>query len=612
MRLGRPGTLGRVDMSDFTTLVERFIDEFFRLEPTRATSAGMHAHDHRWPDASERGRLARLAFAERWLTELAGLADATLTPDERIDRDLLAMELAAARFRDTGLREESWDPLAWIYLLGDGIYPLLAREFAPAHQRLASVAARLDGMPAVIEEAKLALAGHGSRPISRLHTETALRQVAGVIELIDEAETLAEDGVASGVDGPSQGWPALRTTLAAAGTRARAALASFETFLRNDVLPRSEGEGRLGAELFRAKMRHTLKSDRSPEQILTRAREEFDLVRGEMIRLATAMWPEWVPERPLPTPSTAASAAAADREIVRTVLDRIGRIHPVADDLLAYCREELGRIEAFVATHRIIDLVEEPLEIRWTPAFLRAFGGAMLDPPGPLDRGQKSFFSITPMPADWTAEQVESSLREMNDRQLRLLTIHEAVPGHYLQGAYANRCPSIVRAIFWSGVFAEGWAVYVTQVMMDQGYDAGDPALLLNHWKYYLRAVANAIIDVQIHAGSMTEVEAMELMVNGAFQEQSEAANKWNRARLTSTQLATYFVGSMEMWELELEGRRRAAIRAGDPRGAAAVPAARIVGNHGATPGFDYKAHLEAVISHGSPPPILLRRILFG
>jgi hypothetical protein len=235
----------------------------------------------------------------------------------------------------------------------------------------------------------------------------------------------------------------------------------------------------------------------------------------------------------------------------------------------------------------------------------------MLDPPGPLDRGQKSFFSITPIPDDWTAEQAESSLREDNERMLRLLTIHEAVPGHYLQGAYANRCPSITRAIFWSGVFVEGWAVYVTQVMMDLGYEAGDPALMLTHWKFYLRAVTNAIIDVRIHAGTMTEDEAMELMVDGGFQEQAEAASKWNRARLTSTQLSTYFVGSMEMWEIELAARRRAAIAAGDPGGADAVPPARIVGGHGPTPGFDYRAHLESVISNGSPPPSLLRRILF-
>jgi uncharacterized protein (DUF885 family) len=195
---------------------------------------------------------------------------------------------------------------------------------------------------------------------------------------------------------------------------------------------------------------------------------------------------------------------------------------------------------------------------------------------------------------------------------LRLLTIHEAVPGHYLQGVYANRSSSLVRSIFWSGLFAEGWAVYVTQVMMDAGYGADDPALLLTHWKFYLRSITNAIIDARIHVHGMTGEEAVSFMVDGGFQEESEARAKFDRARLSSTQLSTYVTGSMEFWDIELEARRRAAAASGDPRGADAVPEPRVVGGFGETPGFDRRRHLESVISHGSPPTALLRRIVLG
>ena len=139
----------------------------------------------------------------------------------------------------------------------------------------------------------------------------------------------------------------------------------------------------------------------------------------------------------------------------------------------------------------------------------------MLDSPGPLDKGQKTFYFMTPPPEDWTPEQVDSYLAEENDRQIDLTTIHEGSPGHYLQLVYSNRCPSLARAVFGSGVFVEGWAVYVTQVMMDVGFHADDPALMLIHWKFYLRAITNAMIDIGIHAGSMTEQEAMDLMVRG-------------------------------------------------------------------------------------------------
>jgi hypothetical protein len=151
--------------------------------------------------------------------------------------------------------------------------------------------------------------------------------------------------------------------------------------------------------------------------------------------------------------------------------------------------------------------------------------------------------------------------------------------------------------------------VYVTQVMMDLGYGDFEPGLLLNHWKFYLRAITNALMDVAIHTGGMTEQAAMDMMVRGGFQEEDEARRKWLRARLTSTQLCTYYVGSLEMWEMEVEARRRAAVAAG--RSADSVPAQRIAGGFGKTPDFDYRSHLESVISHGAPPPKWVRRILF-
>jgi uncharacterized protein (DUF885 family) len=192
------------------------------------------------------------------------------------------------------------------------------------------------------------------------------------------------------------------------------------------------------------------------------------------------------------------------------------------------------------------------------------------------------------------------------------LTIHEAVPGHYLQGVYANRAGSLARSVFWSGVYAEGWAVYVTQVMIDEGYQAADPALLLTHWKFYLRSITNALIDIGIHTADMTQEEAIELMVEGGFQEDAAARSKYDRARLTSTQLSTYFVGSLAFWDLELTARRRRAAEVGGGEAADAIDEPRIVGGFGETPGFAYREHLEACLAHGSPPMPLLRRLVLG
>ena len=584
-------------MASFSGQVDTFFDEFFGLNPLAATAAGMHAHDHQWPDLSEAGRRTRLAFAERWTVVFEAIPGGELDRDEAVDRALLLLVLDEMRFEDDELRQLAWDPLEWVYILGGGIFPLIAREFGPLAERLASIAGRLEGMPALVDAARTSLVGTpDGRPVSRFHTETALGQLPGILELIGDALAEAESAA------PTE--PAVRAVLdrlRGAATTARDAVARAEALLRDDVLPASAGEGRLGPDLFAAKLRRTLRDPAlTPARVLDRASQEADAVRSEMVRLAGAMWPTWCPGRDLPID---------ERELVRAVLDAIGAEHPEPADLLDYCRDELGRIEAFCRENDVVGLSDEPLEIRWTPVFLRAFGGAMLDSPGPLDTGQKAFYAITPTPGDWTAEQTESYLREDNNRMLRVLTIHEAVPGHYLQGAYANRCPSLVRAVFWSGVFAEGWAVYVTQVMMDLGYGADDPALLLTHWKFYLRAAINAVIDVRIHAGedfggAMTEDEAVEMMVEGGFQEEAEARNKYNRARLSSTQLSTYFVGSMALWELELEVRRR---HAGP---AVSIVERAIPGGFGPTRGFSQRRHLEATMGHGTLAPSLLRGLV--
>lgn len=556
----------------FATTADELIADLFRLWPTNATELGNHDHDDRWPDLTDAGHAERLAFLAEADTRLSLIDTSSLSRDETIDLRIVREEIAAMRFSEATLQEYRWSPLSYVYLFGGGLFSLLAREFAPLPDRLRSVTRRLQGLPAALDAARSILGAPGDRGISTFHAEKALSQLTGVAQLADAA--VAE---AANVDDAR-----LRAELTAAADAAKQALSGWEAWLRDELLPTATGDFRLGAELYDAKFGHMLKSSLTPDELAERARADFATVRDEMLRLARELWPSWMSDEPMPE----------DRDaLVRRVLDAIAAEHPAADELLDFCRAEHARIEAFVRERDLIGLADEPLEIIWTPEFLRAFGGAMLMPPGPLDRGLSSFFAITPMPDAWTDEQRESYLREDNSRMLRLLTIHEAVPGHYLQLAYSNRVSSLVRAIFQSGVFAEGWAVYITQVMMDVGYGKDDPALMLVHWKFYLRAITNTMIDIDLHAGTMTRDEAMNLMVRQGFQEESEAANKWDRARLSSTQLCEYFLGSVEMHALEADERRRTEAAGRD---------------------FTYRPYLERLLSHGTPAMPVIRDILFG
>jgi uncharacterized protein (DUF885 family) len=584
----------------YDAVLHAFLRDFFEAYPVVATGIGYHLVDHEWGEWDDAGRQGRIAMLHSHRAAAKGLEEAQLSPGERIDRGLLLEAINEALFLEETLREDAWDPLNTVVILGGGLFSLMAREYAPWAHRGAAFLRRVQGLPEMLDAARRNLVGLPGRPVSLLHTETAIAQLPGVGDLIEEGFEEAKRRAALGE------LPDLPLELEKATAAARNALEAFRLALDTEIRATASGEGRLGGELFQQKLQFTLASDLPYRELAARARSDWAAVRAEMVRLAREQWSTWLPDEAMP--QAAPGDEEAEGRIVRPVLDAIAEEHRRPRELLEWSHAEMERIEAFCRERDIIGLTDEPLQITWTPVFMRAYGRAFLDSPGPLDRGLPSQFWITPPDESLGEEATESYLREDNDRMVRLMCIHEGIPGHYLQLAYSNRSNSLTRTIFRSGMFAEGWAVYVTQVMMDQGYGADDPALMLNHWKFYLRAVTNAILDVAIHVEDMNEQEAMDLMVAGGFQEQDEARAKWLRARLTSTQLSTYYLGSLGMWDLEVEARRRAARGAGASEDA--VPSQRVVGGLGETPGFDYRRHLESVISHGTPPIKWVRRIL--
>jgi uncharacterized protein (DUF885 family) len=228
----------------------------------------------------------------------------------------------------------------------------------------------------------------------------------------------------------------------------------------------------------------------------------------------------------------------------------------------------------------------DPVKIILMPEFQRGVSVAYCDSPGPLDKGLDTYFAISPIPDDWSTAQVDSFLREYNGRMIHLLSIHEAMPGHYLEGVHSAKAYSTLRAVLRSGVFAEGWAVYTEEVMAEAGYLNNDPLFRLVQLKFYLRSVANAILDQGIHVDGWSREKAMELMTKQAFQQESEAAGKWVRAQLTSAQLPTYFVGVQEHFDM----RKAVEAKLGDT--------------------FNLKAYHDRVLSYGAPPVRFVRQMM--
>lgn len=434
------------------------------------------------------------------------------------------------------LQEWAWNPTRYTGLSGGALYSLLARDYAPLEKRLIHVAARLEQFPRLFAEIRATLI---PERVPQIHAETAINQNRGALSILDNQVVphlglLAEDD---------------RVRLEMAMETGRAAVEEHQQWLEEELLPGAEGDFRIGPEHFDVKLGFTLQSKMDRPEIRRRAVERMALVRNQMYELAKEILSAEDPG------NTFAEGASEEdmQQTIQAALDVVYRVRPERGGIVDTAKRSLEQATRFAAEKGLVTVPSDPVEIIIMPEFRRGVSLAYCDSPGPLDKGQMTFYAVSPLPEDWTSEQDESFLKEYNDMSVQVLTIHEAVPGHYLQLAHANAYPSPLRAVLSSGPFIEGWAVYSEGVMQRQGYLDGDPRFHITLLKWYLRDIANAIIDQAIHTEGITREEAMELMVTQAFQEEREAAGKWVRAQLTAAQLSTYFVGFLEHSDLRAE-----------------------------------------------------------
>ena len=553
----------------FTDLSARALEGWFQLSPVSATQIGDHRFDGELDDLSEAGRARGLEFSQGILAELQALDVSALSRENQVDAAILRNQLQYDIWNAQTLQGWAWDPQLYSGLAGQAIYGLMAREFAPLPERLKSATARMQKIPALLAQARANL---DPARVPKVHAETVARQNAGVLGIVDTFITPHLD----------QLDPADRQQAQAAIDGLKTAVAEHQKWLDETLVPNAKGEFRVGAEVYDQKLQFALLSSLSRAEIKQRAEAELVRVRGEMYAIAqqvlkdTAGAPQ-LPDNPSPQQQQKAIEAALELAYAQ---------HPARDQVVADARVALDRATAFVREHDLVTVPDAPVEIIEMPEFQRGVAVAYADSPGPLDKNLKTFYAVSPMPEDWTDAQVESFLREYNSRMIDLLSIHEGTPGHYLEGWHSAKFPSTLRAVLRSGMFAEGWAVYTEKMMADAGYLDNDPLFRLVQLKFYLRTIANAILDQGVHVDGWSREQAMDLMVNQTFQQESEAAGKWTRAQLTSAQLPTYFVGVQEHFDL----RKAMEEKQGDA--------------------FNLKAYHDQVLSYGAPPVRFVRELM--
>jgi hypothetical protein len=535
--------------SEFAPLAERIVDALLEAYPGTATFAGDHRYDDRLPDYAPDSVAGDVAMLRDASAALSQVDEDTLDAQERVDHAILQARVERELFEYTEVREHEWNPLE--HNPGLLLYALITRPFAPAAQRLESLAGRLAAIPDALATARGVLTDP-----PRIHVETAVGQFAGTAGLIrDQIPALLAEA------------PELADRVQPVAARAAAALDEFGGWLRARLATGEPGrDPRLGRRLWEARLWHTLDTELTAAEVKNRAGTALDEIGAEL-RIAAAEQVGGLP----------------DDRTVQMALDRLGDEHPDNASIVELARQMVRETTDFVAEHELVSLVDDPLTVQELPEFARGIGVAYCEAPGPLETATvPTFYHISPTPAGWSKERVESFYREYNNYMVRNLTVHEAMPGHFLQLAHGRRYrgSTRVRSIGFSGPFAEGWAVYAEEVMTRAGF--GGAPVRLQQLKMQLRTTINALLDQLIHCEELQEVEAMALMTGAGFQEEGEAAGKWRRALLTSTQLSTYFVGYTEVSAI---GRAR-------------------------PDGTPVRAWHDAMLAHGSPPPRHLRTLL--
>jgi uncharacterized protein (DUF885 family) len=547
----------------FQKVAHDYIEQYLQANPEQATELGDHRFDGELTNYSAEARAKDLGTQKQFRDKLNTIDGSQLSGPNSIDFRILKENIDYQIFRAEELKEPDWNPLVYMQSLANSLYLLVARDFAPAEKRIPSLRQRLEQIPGVIAQAKANL----QHP-PRIHTETAIEQTQGAINLVrTELAPLLDQA------------PQMKKQLTPLQDKTAAALEDYKKWLQTDLLPRSDGDFRLGKEKYRKKLRFALASDLPMEEIMKRAKADLEQTQTAIYDTALPLYKKYFPN--------ADEKALTDKhKVTAAVLDKLAEQHPDDATVVNYAKKVVTEATDFVKQHDVVSIPNVPLDVIAMPEFKRGVAIAYCDAPGPLEKNGKTFFAVAPTPKDWSKERKESFFREYNNYMIRDLSVHEAMPGHFLQLARSNefRAPTLVRAVFQSGPFIEGWAVYCEQVMAEQEY--GGSEVKMQQLKMRLRAICNAILDQSIHAGNMSETEAMDLMTKEGYQQEGEAVAKWKRARLTSAQLSTYFVGATEHLDLCAAEQKR-------------------LGKQ-----FNLKKYNDQVISYGSPPVKYVRELM--
>lgn len=554
-------------VADFARFKDRFLVAFWSQNPEWASSQGYHALDSVLTVPNESSRSQSVAFCKWYLDSLNAFDVSKLTPADYTDWLMMRDQLNASIWYTENFRSWEWNPAA--YNVGGVFGEMINGRYAPLETRLRSMSKRMEAV-----EDYYAAAKQNIKDPTKEHTALAISQNEGAMEVF--GTSLIDSVHASDLSHEEKENILTNIELA------KMAVQDYIDFLKDEVTPTLADHSRdfrIGKELFEQKFGHDIVSTYSAEEVFEKATSTKQELHGKMLELTQQLWPKYFEGKEIPSEPLIA---------IRQMIDRLSLQHVHRDSFQSSIEKQIPELTAFVKDHNLLYLdPNKPLVVRREPAYMAGVAGASISAPGPYDKFGDTYYNVGSLD-NYSEEQAESYLREYNAYILQILNIHEAIPGHYAQLVYANESPSLIKSIFGNGAMIEGWAVYTERMMLEEGYGNNSPEMWLMYYKWNLRTVCNTILDYSIHVNGMTEQQALDLLVNQAFQQEAEAKGKWRRATLSQVQLCSYFTGFYEIMELRNELKEK--------EGSA----------------FDLKSFHEKFLSFGSAPIKYVRELMLG
>ncbi len=522
----------------FNQFSEQFIDNLWLNDPDWAMWSGYHKYDHILTIPNEAAYQADFAFIAKQQQLLSQIPLSSLSHHQKTDYYLISNLLKKQHWSLTQYKSRQWDPSS--YNVAGGFAQIINGNYDTLDNRLRTFLKRTEFIPQYYQAAKANI----TTPTQQ-HTDLAILQSQGGLSIF--SNDLLEKVTASGLT--KQQKQLFKQRVKAAKQAINDYIDYLETRSAQLKANGNARDFRLGEALYEEKFAMDIQSQYSAKQIYQKAQNDLQQVTAKMTELTNQLWPKYFPGITKPNQANKATAK---------LIKHLSANHVKRDEFVSDIRQQIPALEAFIKAKDLLTMdPEQPLVVRETPLYMRGFAGASISAPGPYDKKENTYYNVTPLD-NMTDQQAESYLSEYNHWMLQILNIHEAVPGHYAQKIYANKSPSLIKAILGNGAMVEGWAVYTERMMLEQGYGDFEPELWLMYYKWNLRVISNTLLDYGVHVNNISKDQALDLLMNQAFQEKTEAQGKWRRVTLSSVQLTSYYSGYREIYDFREEMKEKA------------------------------------------------------